>query len=175
MIWWYVMSTILTAGLLVRLGIKYRTRGIILASFLFISITLAGGLSVYRESYTSWRMFSSEDIALANFVKSNTEADAIFLTPDNHNNPIPCLAGRRIMMGYRGWLWTHGIDYSKREADIYSIYGGKSSAKDLLKQYDIKYVLVDLNQIDAFHINKLYWEKNYTLLYQSPTYLLYKI
>jgi hypothetical protein len=25
---------------------------------------------------------------------------------------------RRTVMGYRGWLWTHGIDYSRTERDV---------------------------------------------------------
>lgn len=175
MIWWYIASSVLAAGLFIRIGQKYRTLGIFIASVLFISVTLVGGLSVYRESYTSWRMFSSEDIALADFVKSNTETEAVFLTPDNHINPIPCLSGRRIVMGYRGWLWTHGIDYSKREADVFSMYKGSDTAQNLLRQYDVGYVLVDQNQINDFHINKSFFQNNFTLIYESPTYILYKI
>ncbi|PIT85157.1 hypothetical protein COU36_04900, partial [Candidatus Micrarchaeota archaeon CG10_big_fil_rev_8_21_14_0_10_59_7] len=63
-------------------------------------------------------LYPSRDLRVAEWVKANTSADALFLTSDAHNHPVPTLAGRRVVLGYRGWLWTHGLDYSQQERDV---------------------------------------------------------
>ncbi len=50
-------------------------------------------------------------------------------------------------MGYRGWLWTYGINYGPREKDISSMYSGGKNSKDLLKKYNI--VLGDIVYAEA--------------------------
>ena len=130
-------------------------------------------VAVYRESYTSWQLFSNEGIELAKFVDTNTSKDAIFLTSDAHNNPIPCLAGRQIVMGYRGWLWTWGVDYKKTESDVINIFAGNSNAVNLIHQYNIKYVVLDTFMKANFDAN-YYFTKNFTLIYKSPNYWVYK-
>jgi uncharacterized membrane protein len=120
-------------------------------------------------------MFSSEDLALTQYVKSQTEADAVFLTSDKHNNPIPCLAGRRIVMGYRGWLWTHGIDYHPREHDVLEMFQGSSQALDLLRRYRIRYVLVERDQRENFHERPEFFSSRFPIVFRSPTYILVKV
>jgi hypothetical protein len=110
MLWWFLVSCILAGSLLAELWQESRL-GPVLAVILAGTLVITGITSVYRELHVSSLMFPSEDLALADFVKDHTSKDAVFLTSDKHNNPIACLAGRRILMGYRGWLWTHGIDY----------------------------------------------------------------
>ena len=51
-------------------------------------------------------------------VRERTPAHTIFVTGDRPNNPVAGLAGRSVVMSYRGWLWTYGIDYSRREQDL---------------------------------------------------------
>ena len=62
---------------------------------------------------------------LADWVRQNTPADAIFAVADEHNSPVPTLSGRRVMSGYPGWLWTYGLsDYAQKGADEAAILRG---------------------------------------------------
>ena len=139
------------------------------------SILLAGVSSVYREVHLHWQMFSNEDLELAAYVKAHSEKDAIFLTSDKHNHPIPCLAGRRILMGYRGWLWSHGIDYRSRESDVFEIYEGSPRLAELLKQYDVSYLLLEWDKLAAFHENPAALLGRFPVVYQSRNYILFKV
>ena len=120
-------------------------------------------------------MFSSEDVSLAQFVREHTSKDAIFLTSDKHNNPIPCLAGRRIIMGYRGWLWTHGIDYRTRERDVFEMYQGSDRASALLNQYGVDYVLLERDKARDFHENPGFFLRRFPMAYSSQNFMLLKI
>ena len=180
MIWWFLMSSILIAnvfGMLIKKYQSWNWKRILstgLISVILIFSTVAGVVSVYRESYTSWQLFSNEGIALAKFVVVNTPKDAIFLTSDEHNNPIPCLTGRQIIMGYRGWLWTWGVDYKKRESDVVNIFSGSSSAINLINKYNIQYVVLDKFMNASFNVSDDFFAKNFTLVYKSENFWVYK-
>jgi hypothetical protein len=120
-------------------------------------------------------MFTTEDLQLAEYVREQTPKDAVFLTSDRHNHPIPCLAGRRIVMGYRGWLWTHGIDYHIREDNVLRIYRGLSDVDGLLKQYDVSYVLLERNRTTQFPQNELGLRSRFLRVYESQNFVLLKV
>ncbi len=178
MLWWFLLSVILIADWLGRIHKKMGRQGYLAVALIFCALIPTGFLSVFRESYVSWRMFSQEDLNLAEFVMANTPKEAIFLSSDKHNGALPCFTGRRILMGYRGWLWTHGIDYRQREADVMDMYEGNSQSLDLIKKYDVNYVLIEQDKVSDFHINEGFFinhSDKFTLVYQSLNYLLFKV
>jgi hypothetical protein len=175
MLWPFLVSCVGTAALFATLRRCYSGWGIVLSLLLTSTLVATGGLSVYREVRLHSLMFSTEDLQLAKYVREQTPKDAIFLTSDRHNHPIPCLAGRRIVMGYRGWLWTHGIDYHSRERDVLEIYKGSSQMDNLLKQYYASYVLLERNRAKEFPQNELALRLRFPLVYESPTFTLLKV
>jgi len=178
MLWWFLLSVVLIADWLGGIIKKMGKPGYLAVILIFCALIPTGFLSVWRESYVSWLMFSNEDLNLAEFVIANTSKDAVFLTSDKHNDPIPCFTGRRILMGYRGWLWTHGINYRQREADIISMYEGGEQSLGLLKKYGVDYVLIEQDKINDFRINQGFFvshPEQFSLAYQSPNYLVFQV
>ncbi len=174
MLYSFLMSCILSVFIFDWLFKKINNYAIFFVGFILLTMTITGGLSVYRESYVSWQMFSKEDVRLSEFVKTNTNKNDVFLTSDRHNNPIPCLTGRQILMGYRGWLWTYGINYSQREQDVSAMYAGGDYSRSLLKHYKVKYVLIETSQSNQY-INEEFFSKNYKKVFKSQNFNLYKI
>lgn len=168
MLYWFLLSAILVADYLVR--IKK-----LVAVLLIFLLIFTGMLSVYWESYASYQMFNNEDIILADFVKKNTESKAIFLTSDKHNHPVSTLTGRQILMGYRGWLWTYGIDYRQREKDVLAMFAGGQKAIGLLQKYQVDYIVVGPSELENFSANEDFFRQNFPLFYQSENYKIYKI
>lgn len=119
-------------------------------------------------------MYPNEDIQFADFLKKNTNKEALFLTSDKHNNPVNSLAGRKVFLGFKGWLWTHGIDYSERDRITSEIYQGTTNAKTLLNQNKINYVVLEKDKYQPLSINETFFRKNFPLVYQSNNYLLFK-
>jgi uncharacterized membrane protein len=79
----------------------------------------------------------------------------VILTAPTYNSPV-FLSGRRVFMGYAGFLWANGLPYTDREAELRSIYAGEASAAELITRNGIEYILVgpqernDLSPNDAF-------------------------
>lgn len=109
---------------------------------LFIATTSFGiftHASMVEQTYEVW---SGEEIAMADWVCTNTAPDSVFLTSTAHNHPIPALTGRPRVMGYEGWLWSHGIPWEEitaRMADMRTMYEGDYS---ILQEYGVDYICI---------------------------------
>ncbi len=175
MLFWFLLSSVLMADFLGKIWKKFSIKGIPLIIFIFLALTLTGGISVLREGTTRWLMFSNEDIALAKFVRENTVVDSLFLTSDKHNHFAPCLAGRKIIMGYRGWLWTHGINYQEREKDVALMFSGGERAKELLQKYKINFAVIGPSEKTDFGANEDFYDKNFPVLIKIGETKIYQI
>ncbi len=134
----------------------------LLVIFLVILMTFTGMLSILRETQTSWMIASSEEVEVAQQIKAKTDPTSIFLTSDAHNHLVPMLAGRSVVLGYRGWLWTHGIDYSQTEADVAQMFAGGEEAKLLLNQYHVDYVYIGPKEKSQYNVNQKFFDDNFT-------------
>ncbi len=164
--YWYLGSCILVAAYLADLAQKgwIKKCVVILA---ILSATLAGAMDITNEfnyDQNKMLMWSRSDIQMAEFIKNNTARSAVFLTNDNHNHWVVDLAGRKIVMGFRGWLWSWGINYSARESDVNKIFAGDPNTAKLLTNYNIDYVVVGPSEISNFKANQKYFEDHYPLL-----------
>lgn len=142
LVYWLVVSVPVVAWVLVQLtqrGMLWRI-GVV---GIVLSLTLAGAADVYRISQSSARleMFTLADQEIAQTVRAEAKQDAVFLTAQNVNNTYSALAGRRIVMGYGGWLWSWGLPYQQREADVARMFEGAPGTVELLEQYNVDYVV----------------------------------
>lgn len=171
--YWYVASVPILALVLARLargGAWLRATAV----GLFIVLTLAGALDVWRVASGAFaaRIFSTEDVAFADFVAGNTPARALILHAPVYNHPV-VLTGRRSLMGYPGHLWSHGLDYRSREADIRAIYGGSAAAARLIEEYGIEFVVVGPHERSQAAVNDGFF-KRYTEIGAIEGYRLFQ-
>ena len=109
---------------------------LILASTSFGLVT---HVAMVEDSYVIW---TQEETEIADWVRENTPPDSVFLTGSAHNHPIPSLSGRPRVMGYEGWLWSHGINWTMinaRKRDEMAMFGGNYA---LVKDYGVDYVCI---------------------------------
>jgi uncharacterized membrane protein len=109
-----------------------------------VSLSLAGTADVLRISLPSARqqMFTASDQEIGRTVRTATKPDAVFLTSQSSINPFAALGGRRIVMGYGGWLWSWGLPYQQREADVARMFEGDQDTEELLGLYRVDYVVI---------------------------------
>ncbi|MDQ3687011.1 MAG: hypothetical protein M3430_15655, partial [Acidobacteriota bacterium] len=175
--YWYVAAVPLVALLLSRL---WRGRGWalrVVTLVLIVLLTLAGGLDVWRivSRTSNQQVFDRDGIELAELIKQETLPRSRILHAPIYNHPA-FLSGRRSLMGYDGHLWTHGIEYKYREADIKRIYAATESQESiaaLLKSYGIEYIVVGPHERDILQINEQFFER-YPKVGEVGAYRLYK-
>lgn len=163
---WYLASSILVGWGLARFA-KSGWWPKAVAAIALVLITFSGAydagswLDFEKNKLLLW---SKSDIQLAETVKQLTPPTAVFLTNDNHNYWVVDLAGRKIVMGFRGWLWSWGINYSSREADVRRMFTGDAQTPQLLNQYGIDYVIIGPGEKSNFSADEQYYLQHYPLL-----------
>lgn len=131
----YMFAVIFVAEWLINVYDKLRdVKGIgLVAAIVILCQTLSGGLTVAREyiSGGQYRTFSDDSIALAEWIKENTETDDIFITGSQHLNPVNALAGRRLYVGTGTFIYFHGYkdEYNRKRREVEKVYKAESAAE----------------------------------------------
>src|SRR5579859_3871925 len=152
----------------------------LIATALLIVLVLSGTLDLVRASdygVSSYQFVDTRGLQVADWVRGNTPADAVFAVADDHNSPIPTLSGRRILIGYPGWLFTYGLaDYNQKVTDDKLILAGDPSAPALIRKYGVTYVLIGPQELDpSIGGNAAYWAQHGTLVYDNGEYRVYRV
>ena len=142
LLYWWVASAPLVALVLARL---WRRGGAWRAAALALLLmqTAAGGLDVWRAASgaVERRSFDPAGVAFAEVIKRETSPRSLILHAPTYNDPV-YLTGRRTFLGYPGHVWSHGIDYTPREAALKRIYTGTADAPALIERAGIEYAVV---------------------------------
>jgi len=172
--YWWLASAPLVALLLARLWRQSRIRKVI-AVLLFVCVTLAGALDVAGIVMRSikYQVFDAAGLRFAELVKSTTAPRALIVHAPVHNTPV-FLTGRRSLMGYPGHIWTHGLEFMKRESEIRRIYLGSPDAEQLLRTYGVEYAVVGPQEEVVTHVNEQFFTR-FEKVGEVGGYKLYKI
>lgn len=178
-IFWALLGSVLVGGVLAGM-FKRGPAAAAIASILLVALGLAGGLDLARASdasVSSYEFTDTKGLQVADWVRQNTSPGAVFAVADEHNNPIPTLAGRRVLVGFPGWLWTYGLgDYVQKGIDERLILEGAPSTPELVVKYGIGYVLIGPQELaDPRNANTAYWKAHGTLVYTNGEYSVYRV
>ena len=177
LVFWYLASAVAVGALLVRLG-RAHPVGAIVAVTIWLSLVASGVLSLLQflpPQGPAYVWFTTEEVGLAAQLRRQTPPQAVFVTGQEPNNPVADLAGRSVLMSYPGWLWSYGINYSQREADIARIYHGAPEASDLLRRYHADYIVIGPTERTVFEPNADYFKGQFRLLLHTPNYDVYAV
>jgi hypothetical protein len=176
-VFWALLGSILVGALLARM-FQRGPGSAIVASGLLVLLGLSGALDLARASDYSVSAVQFTDaggLKVAGWVRTNTSPTALFVVADEHNSPIPTLAGRRVLIGYPGWLWTYGLpDYIQKGADETRILKGDPAALDLVRRYGVDYVMIGPQEVPR-GASRAYWDQHGTLVYDDGEYAVYRV
>jgi len=166
------------AGVAVDKGLKRKNKLVKLGvGVLLVFSLLSGFLDTMRlTQYENIRLrfFETQELKLAWWVKNNTERETRFLTADNHDHWVPVLTGRKVVLGFKGWLWTYGIDYSSQEKAVNQMFAGGEKARQLLLENGVDYVVIGPKE-RAKKINEEFYEDNFEMVYQLGETKIFKV
>lgn len=172
--YWFVASAPLVALLLARLWrVNVWTRVATVA--LIFLLTFAGALDVWRvlSEASEQREFDRDGVVFASVVERETAPRSLILHAPIYNHPV-YLSGRQSLMGYGGHLWSQGIDYAAREAEIKRIYAGAPDAAALLARYKVEYIVVSPLERTGLTVNEQFFTR-FEKVGETGAYRLYKV
>lgn len=177
LLWSHLLLCIPVSRMLSKMSKKTMMMTFI-SGLLFISMTFSGFLDLLYITNTEKIQaveWNSEDIKLAHDFREISNGTDIVLTSDQHNHWVSGLTGRQILMGYKGWMWTYGINYTLREEEIKKMYAGGEESKLLLSKYKIKWVVVGRPELNDYNANEMFFIKNYPMVLRNNYSTVYKI
>jgi hypothetical protein len=112
-----------------------------------LAMTASGLIRAYKEAVHHDMIFARDDVVFGEYLRANTPHDAVFLTGAAHTHPVPALAGRSVVLGYHGWIWTHGYgaEMNLRNNDVGQMFRPETpreTRKALLQKYSVDYVCI---------------------------------
>jgi len=178
LLYWFLAACILVAALLSKLwqaypsvSVRFIVAGVItsmLLSGIFINLNQLLGKDRHR-------LLTTEELRLADAVRAETSPHAIFAVGLQHNHPIPVMTGRRVLMGYPGWLSAEGVDYAQREHDLRAIYTFDANASHLLSKYSVDYVVIGPFERKKLGANLAAYRGRYPSIIKTANYEIFAV
>ncbi|MDD7174390.1 MAG: hypothetical protein PUH70_04895 [Clostridiales bacterium] len=174
---WYMFGAILAADygsvLMQRLA-GLGGRRLLCALFIGVSV-LSGALSIAREAVSGYQLFSRTAVDAGKWVEENTDRDAVFLTGQQHINPVASLAGRQIICGSDLYVFFHGLSYAQQAEDCRRFLEDPESNADVLKTYGVDYIYVSDYERADFDVDMAALEAAYPVVYENADVTIYAV
>jgi hypothetical protein len=129
---------------------RYRNKlkyGWVLCLAIILTQSTSGGLSILEEIQNAKKpehLFAKKtNLEVGEYIRNKTPKESIILSITSHSNPASMLAGRQTVLGFRGWLWTYGINTEARSKEVQRVLGLKEGWEDVIKKYNVDYIMVD--------------------------------
>ncbi len=142
----------------------------IIAAVFLVTCFLSASLTVIRECKSDYQAYSAKDVAVGEYVKENTPEHSVFITGNQHLNPISSLAGRTILCSSDSYLYYHGFDTTSRRREIAAFYEDPAANLELLSKYGVDYIYISSYERSAswFALNEAGLEALFPVIYESP-------
>lgn len=172
---WYMFAVILAADygsiLMQRLS-GLHGRALLCALFLWASV-FSGALSIGREVVSGYQLFSPSAVLASEWIRENTGRDDVFLTGQEHINPVCSLAGRQILCGSDLYVFFHGLNYTTQANDCKRFYENPRENADVLTRYGVDYIYLSDYERDSFLVDEAELDALYTVVYENGNVTLY--
>lgn len=117
----------------------------LLAATLLLSLCASGGLELWRVAATAkpgFRMWTRAEQDLAERFRAITPADSVVLCADDSHHWVAPLAGRSVVLGYRGWLESYGVATANRARELAAMLAAGPGSEALLEQHRVDFIVV---------------------------------
>jgi hypothetical protein len=176
MTYWYILWAIPVATLLA--SIPRRLAIVTIGAFILLTgAGLADALSVTSSTQQGIGLADKNAVTFATAVQTATynQPDALFISATNHDNPLSLLSGRRLYVGYEGWLWTYGIIANDRIEEVREMYKATDKGIALIKEKGIDYIALGPQERAVYKPNEITLRAMYPAVVQKNGYLLLRV
>ena len=174
---WFMFGAILAAdygSILMQRMAGLAGRNLLCALFIFVSV-FSGALSIARETVSGYQLFSANAVAAGEWIRENTDGDDVFMTGQQHINPVCSLAGRQIICGSDLYVFFHGLDYTGMEADCRRFYEYPAQNEAVLEKYGVDYIYISDYERADFDVDLDVIDESYELVYHNPDVRIYRV
>ena len=99
----------------------------------------------------------------------------MFLTGQQHINPVCSLAGRQIICGSDLYVFFHGLNYRQQAADCQRFLEYPAENARVLDTYGVDYIYVSDYERAEFDVDLEYIDENYDLVFMNRDVRIYEV
>ena len=154
--------------------LKYIFLGIIFFSLISGVADVSERALFFKDHLYGYESQNPVKKEIGDFIKKNLPKDIYILGAPSASSIITTYAGRGLYLGYRGWLWSWGLDFSEKEKNAREILQG--NLKIACKE-KVKYILLEpsLEKEFGIKIKKEKILKKSKILFQKDSFYLLEI
>jgi hypothetical protein len=135
---WIPLAVAAVAHFLVSLKRTGFGRGLMF--LLIVSANLSASIGLFKAVVSGGPLWDREDVyRLADWAIANTPPKSVWATDSHHTHPIATLAGRQILVGYRGWMGSHHLNEEPRVRAMEKL-GESSERTELIDRFHVDYI-----------------------------------
>ncbi len=169
--WAYlVMMFCIWEGFLVKWHPLFRVP-VLLGLFFSGFISLVGGICANPEGYGIGRASEWQQVAEAT---RSFPPSTVFATYPTYNHPV-LVNGHRVVLGFPGHLWSHGLDYRPTEIKFTSLMNSESGWEAIAKELGVDYLFWGPFEETNYPDSEKEWEKNCRLVSEGPWGRIYDL
>lgn len=121
--------------------------------------SLSGALSITREFFQNYLFVANQELLDLQRIQVLLPPDSVIAAAPYHHFFLNTIGGYTVYLGYPGWLWTHGVDYSDREQILRDVYQGDADAIHKLLQSGVDYLVLSHQEKLVYQINPLWYQQ----------------
>lgn len=170
---WIPLAVAFVSFILIKIWKKIKYVGPIISLTLFVFANLSGFIAVSLAAKRNYPVWFNDSIEFSKYIISATDPKSVWVTDTSHTNPAVALAGRQTLVGYQGWISSHGLDDRKRTMIIRQLSRDPENTLAVDK-LNVSYVLVVSNQRSDFNFNPSENSRKWKLIYKTRVNSIYK-
>jgi hypothetical protein len=175
--YWFLACCILVAALVSRAWESGGARGRVVIAVMLATMVGSGLLENLSQARGRDRhlLLTAEELRLATSTRARTPSHAVLVVGLRHNHPITLLTGRRVVLGYPGWMWSQGLHYQRREQALGAIFALTEDAPRLLQQYGVDYVVIGPDERQRFAGDLEGYRARFPTLLRTENYEIFAV
>lgn len=137
--------------------IAARKRGALIMGVALAVLLGTGFLDAMRffsPHRTSFLFFSRAEQRWGKRLREAIPPTAVVLTSNDAHDWVVSLAGRQVVMGYPGWLWSYGLPGVEREQEVKAFFANLPGGEKFLEKYGVTHITLDQKMRTAYGVDE---------------------
>lgn len=146
-------------------------------SFICIVLFFSGAISLLsylRPNALGQEIYDYQQLWYTKGAVKDISTDAIIAGEATFNNPLS-FWGYKLVMGYSGHLWSHGIDYKQTENKLNALFRGASDWENIAKELKIDYIFWGPRERQKYPNSTTPWKSKLNNISKIPEYEVYSV
>lgn len=147
----------------------------VIAGISLFLLSASGFITLVRETREQYVFLSADERAAGGVMLATIPDGAVVLASDRHNHPVTLVAGRQLLSGYPGWLWSYGIDNAPHAAAARELWRGGGLSSGYIQEFGITHAVLGPGEEREVGFQEISFEKYFEEVSETNGWRVYRV